>query len=165
MRLDKDSYKKAEGCLKRYNYNYLRIIELREDIMSIGSTNYDGMPKAPYNISDAVYNTYKRLCEDKELNYILDEYKAVERAIALVGEDCKKIFQIFYQKNKSKWLTIDELNLSEATFKRRKQELIYRVNDELDKIHHPNNPIKKNDKDIEKKRAVHYVPINQITIL
>lgn len=134
MRLDKESYRKAEGCLKRYNYNCVRIIELREDIMSIGSPRYDGMPKAPYTISDSVYNTYKKLHEDKELNCILDEHKAVTRALALVGEDSKQIFEVFYRQNKNKWATIDELNLSEGTFKRRKQELIHCVHDELKRL-------------------------------
>lgn len=134
MRLDKESYKKAEGCLRRYNYNYLRIIELREDIMSIGSSNNDGLPKAPYKISDSVFDTYKKLHEDTELNSVLNEYKAVERTLKLVGQDCKNIFERFYQKGESKWKIIDDLHFSEETYKRRKRDLIYTVEKELKKL-------------------------------
>ena len=55
MRLSKEDYKKAEGCLRRYNYNCITIMNIRADIMSVGIPSSDGMPKAPYNISDSVY--------------------------------------------------------------------------------------------------------------
>lgn len=134
MRLDKESYRKAEGCLRRYNYNYLRIIELRADIMSIGSPAYDGMPKAPYNISDSVFNTYKKLCEDKELNNVLNEFKAVDRALKLVDKDCIEIFERLYQKQESKWKIQHELHFSDETYKRRKRKLIYTTDEELKKL-------------------------------
>lgn len=134
MRLDKESYKKAEGCLRRYNYNCITIMNIRADIMTVGAVNTDGMPKAPYNISDSVYNQYIKLQEDKELQKSLKEYKAVRQALELVNKDAKDIFKFFYQQGKTKWATIDELSLSEGTFKRRKQDLIYCVNKELKKL-------------------------------
>jgi len=75
MRLSKEDYKKAEGCLRRYNYNCITIMNIRADIMSVGAPSTDGMPKAPYSISDTVYNQVIRLQEDKELQKCLKEYQ------------------------------------------------------------------------------------------
>lgn len=134
MRLDKESYKIAEGCLRRYNYNCITIMNIRADIMSIGTPNTDGMPKAPYNISDSVYNQYIKLQEDKELQKALKEYKAVRQALELVNKDSRDIFENYYQKQKNKWETLDILGLSERTFLRRKKDLIYTVEKELKKL-------------------------------
>jgi len=46
MRLSREEYKKATGCLERYNYNCLSIINIRADIMSVSIPANDGMPKA-----------------------------------------------------------------------------------------------------------------------
>ena len=54
MRLNKEDYNKSVGMLKRYNYNCIKILNLRADIMSISAASIDGMPKAPYKISDTV---------------------------------------------------------------------------------------------------------------
>ena len=134
MRLNKEDYRKAEGCLRRYNYNCITIINLRADAISVGVPSYDGMPKAPYSISDSVFNQYVKLQEDKELQKALKEYKAVRQVYELVNNDCKEIFNTYYQQQKSKWETIDKLGLSERTFLRRKKDLIYAVDKELKKL-------------------------------
>lgn len=134
MKLSKEDYKRAEGCLKRYNYNCVKIINIRADIMSIGVPSNDGLPKAPYSISDSVYNQYIKIQEDEELQTALREYKVVRQALELVNEDCKKVFENYYQKQKSRWETIDLLHLSERTFVRRKGELIHTVDKELKKL-------------------------------
>lgn len=131
MRLSKEDYKKAEGCLRRYNYNCITIMNIRADIMSVGAPSTDGMPKAPYSISDSVYNQYIKLQEDKELQRALKEYKAVRQALELVNTDCKEIFENYYQKQRTKWEIIDKTGLSERTFLRRKKDLIYTVEKEL----------------------------------
>lgn len=134
MRLSREEYRKAEGCLRRYNYNCITIINIRADIMSVGTPNYDGMPKAPYSISDSVFNQYVKLQEDEELQKALKEYKAVRNIYELVNSDCKEVFDTFYQQQKTKWETIDKLGLSERTFLRRKKDLIYAVDKELKKL-------------------------------
>lgn len=134
MRLNKEDYRKAEGCLRRYNYNCITIINLRADAMSVGVPSYDGMPKAPYSISDSVFNQYIKLQEDVELQKALKEYKAVRQAYELVNKDSKEVFEKFYQEGKTKWEVIDKLGFSEETFKRRKRELIYTVDKELKKL-------------------------------
>lgn len=134
MRIAKEEYNKAVGCLKRYNYNCLNIINIRADIMSISAPSTDGMPKAPYNISDSVYNQYIKLQEDKELQKSLKEYKAVVQAIQLVSEDSKYIFEKEFRESKNKWQVINDMNVSEETYKRRKQKLIYAVDKELKKL-------------------------------
>lgn len=134
MKLSKEEYNKAKGCLRRYNYNLITIINIRADIMSIGVPSTDGMPKAPYSISDSVYNQYIKLQEDKELQKALREYKAVRQALELVNADCREIFNRMYQKGENKWKIIDDLGFSEETFKRRKRSLIYTVEKELKKL-------------------------------
>ena len=134
MRISREDYINAENCLKRYNYNCVKIMNIKSDIMSIGATALDAIPKAPYSISDTVYNQVVRLQEDKELQLALKEYKAVRQALELVNADCREIFENYYQKNKAKWEIMYETGLSERTFLRRKKDLIYTVEDELKKI-------------------------------
>ena len=93
MRLQNEEYKKAVNCLKRYNYNCIKIMSIREDIMSISGLNMDGMPKAKYTKSDMVLNSVIQLQEDEELKRAIKEVKAVQMALQLVNEDCKNIFE------------------------------------------------------------------------
>ena len=81
MRLSKEEYRQAEGCLKRYNYNRVTILNIKADIISVGAINYDGMPKAKYNISDSVANSIIQLQENKDLQTALKECSAVEKAL------------------------------------------------------------------------------------
>ena len=135
MRLSREEYKKAEGYLKRYNYNCINILNIRNDIMSIGAVNLDGLPKAPYSISDSVFNSVIKLQENKELNRSIHEYKIVVQALQLVSDDSKVIFEELYQKSKNKWHIINEtLHTSEETYKRRKRDLIYAVYEEIKKL-------------------------------
>ena len=70
--------------------------------MNIASPSIDGLPKAPYNISDSVYNQYIKLQEDKELQKSLLEYKSVVQALALADKITKEIFEEQYQKRRRK---------------------------------------------------------------
>ena len=90
------------------------------------------MPKAPYTISDSVYNQYIRLQEDVELQKALKQYKIVRLALELVSKDTKEIFEMFYVQGKTKWEII-QTGMSERTFERRKNELIYAVYKEIKK--------------------------------
>lgn len=133
MRLNTDDYKRAVGCLKRYNYNCIKIINIRADIISTGSPAMDGMPKAPYRVSDTVFNSVIKLQEDEELQKAIKEYKAVVQAVELVSKDSKYIFEELYIKSKTKWEIINS-GMSERTFVRRKGDLIYAVDKELKKL-------------------------------
>ena len=132
MRLSKEEYRRAVGYLKRYNYNYITIMNIRADIMSVGVPDNNGMPKAPYTISDSVYNQYIRLQEDVELQKAFKQYKIVRLALELVSKDTKEIFEMFYVQGKTKWEII-QTGMSERTFERRKNELIYAVYKEIKK--------------------------------
>ena len=102
--------------------------------MTLSSVNLDGLPKAPYSISDTVFNSVIQLQENKELNRSIHEYKIVVQALQLVSEDSKVIFEELYQKSKNKWYIINDiLHTSEETYKRRKRDLIYAVYEEIKK--------------------------------
>jgi len=135
MRLSREEYKKAEGYLKRYNYNCINILNIRNDIMTLSAVNIDGLPKAPYSISDSVFNSMMQLQENKELQKSLKEYKVVASAIQLISEDSEIIFNELYRKGKNKWYIINDiLHTSEETYKRRKKDLIYAVDEEIKKM-------------------------------
>jgi hypothetical protein len=133
MRLSNEEYKEASLCLKRYNYNCLKIMNIRADIMSIGSPVLDGMPKAPYSVSDRTLKAVVELQENEHLQKAIKEYKAVVQAVELVNKDSKYIFEEFYIKSKPKWEIINS-GISERTFVRRKGDLIYAVHKELKKL-------------------------------
>ena len=133
MRLSNEEYKEASLCLKRYNYNCLKIMNIRADIMSIGSPVLDGMPKAPYSVSDRTLKAVVELQENEHVQKAIKEYKAVVQAVELVNKDSKYIFEEFYIKSKPKWEIINS-GISERTFVRRKGDLIYAVHKELKKL-------------------------------
>lgn len=133
MRLPKEEYNRAVGCLKRYNYNCINIINIQSDILSIGIASNDGMPKAPYKVGDTTFSKAVQLQEDKELNKSINEYKAVVQALELVSKDSKYIFEQLYMKGNTKWQIIDS-GMSESTYERRKRELVYAVYKELKKL-------------------------------
>lgn len=62
------------------------------------------------------------------------EYNAVNQAKLLLNNDEIYIFEEVFRKQRNKWDVIDELNISEETYKRRKRNLIYTVNEELKKL-------------------------------
>ena len=134
MRLSNNEYKEAVKCLKNYNYIIKKIESIRKEIIGISAAENDGTPKAKYNISDTVYNQCMQLQENKELQSLLRKRNAVDLALELVDDDCKYIFKHFYENKETKWDIIQNINLSERTFGRRKQSLIYAVNDELKKM-------------------------------
>ena len=133
MRIPKEEYNKAVGCLKRYNYNCIKIMDVRENIMSISGQNLDGMPKAKYNTSDIVINSVIQLQTNEELKRASKELKAVQLALQLVDEDCRAIFESTYIQSQSKWQLINN-GMSERTYFRKKTELIMQVNKELKKL-------------------------------
>nr|DAI63181.1 MAG TPA: Protein of unknown function (DUF722) [Caudoviricetes sp.] len=133
MRIPKEEYNKAVGCLKRYNYNCIKIMDVRENIMSISGQNLDGMPKAKYNTSDMVVNSVIQLQTNEELKRASKELKAVQLALQLVDEDCRAIFESTYIQSQSKWQLINN-GMSERTYFRKKTELIMQVNKELKKL-------------------------------
>ena len=132
MKLTREEYREAKGFLKRYNYNCIKIMNIRADIMSIGSPNLDGMPKAPYSISDRVFNSVVRLQEDEELQTALKEYKTVTQALELVNNDSKVIFNKQYQLGETKWEIINS-GMSERTYERRHSDLVYAIHKEIKK--------------------------------
>ena len=134
-RLSKEEYNKAKGCLKRYNYNCINIINIQSDILSLSVATNDGLPKAPYSVGNTTLNKVIQLEENKELQKSIKEYKAVVQALQLMDNITKEIFIEEYQKGEdNKWNIIDNLNISEDIYKRRKRKLIYAVHTELDKI-------------------------------
>ena len=127
-RLSKEDYKEAVDILKRYDYNCLNIAIIPKDIIGIKGNIGDGLPKAPYKINDPVFNTYIELQENELLNKSLKEYKIVERAKTLLNDkEVNYIFENLYRLKRSKWEIIDELHMTEETYKRRKRALIYAV--------------------------------------
>jgi hypothetical protein len=133
MRLENQEYRQAVNCLKRYNYNCIKIMSIREDIISVSGMNIDGMPKPKYSKSDMVLNSVIQLQEDEDLKKAIKEVKAVQMALQLVDEDCKNIFEKIYIQSKSKWEVINN-GMSERTYFRKKTELITQVNKELKKL-------------------------------
>lgn len=133
MKLSREDYSEAKGCLKRYNYNCIKIINIKADIIRIGSPVIDGLPKAPYGASDKVLDSIIKMEENEELQEAIKEYKAVVQAIQLVNKDSQYIFEEMYIKSKTKWEIINS-GMSERTFVRRKGDLIFAVHKELKKL-------------------------------
>lgn len=101
-RLNKEDYNRAKGCLKRYNYNCINIINIQSDILSLSIAPMDGLPKAPYSVGDNTLNKVIKLEENEELQKSIREYKAVIQALLLVDSIANDIFEEEYQKRRRK---------------------------------------------------------------
>lgn len=134
MKLPKEEYRKVIGYLKRYNYNCVIMLMRTQDIISLQSNSLNGLPSAPYSINDNVYKKVIKLQEDEQLQKAIREYKIVTQALELCSKDSKNIFTNEFQKQKTRWETIQDCYLSERTYERRKRELISRVYEESKKI-------------------------------
>ena len=132
-RLNKEDYNIGKDCLKRFNYNCIKIINIQSDILSISIAPNDGLPKAPYSVGNSTLNKVMKLEENKELQQAIREYKAVVQALHLVDKFSKQIFELEFRQNKGRFDIIDELHISEETYKRRKRNLIYKTFEEFKK--------------------------------
>ena len=132
-RINRKDYKYAQNCLKRYTYNQKKIEKIIGEESGLRSPIIDGMPKPKYIKSDATLNSVINMQKNEELIELRKRVKAVDLALTRVNPDCIKIFNEFYISKKNTYDVIDKLNLSDRTFQRRKQELIYAVHEELKK--------------------------------
>ena len=134
MRLPKEDYNRAVGCLKRYSYNCINIINIQSDILSLSIAPISDMPRIPYGIGDTTFNKVVQLQDNVELSKSVREYKAVQQALILLNnKEINYIFEEEFRKNRYKWDIINELHTSEETYKRRKRALIYAVDREVKK--------------------------------
>ena len=133
-RLSKEDYREAVGCLKRYNYNCINIMNIQSDILSLSIAPADGMPRTPYAVSNTVLNKVIQMEENESLQRSIREYKAVIQALTFVNAESKLIFEKEYRESRYKWDVIELLSKSEETYKRRKRELVYAVHNELKKM-------------------------------
>lgn len=83
------------------------------------------------NLQD--YNRAVELLKKYKSNDILFEKILVENALKHVSNNAKYVFDQIYLKEKNKYQIITSGKLSERTFERRKQELIYAVHHEIKK--------------------------------
>ena len=134
MRLSKEDYNNAVGCLKRYDYNCINILNIKSDIYSIETANNDGQPKPKFNKTDTVLAKIIQVEENEAIQKAIREYKAVRNALLLLNKDCNYIFEKVFREQKSKWEVMDQYGMSERTFFRKKRELIHTVNKELKKL-------------------------------
>lgn len=103
----KSDYNRAKNILKRYGYNSIEITKKGIDILE-----------------DEHEDT---------LQVCINEYKIVKNALKLAHKDCEEILQKYYVKRMSKWEICEE-GMSERTFERRLQDLIYNVAKENKKM-------------------------------
>ena len=109
-------------------------MNIQSDILSLSIAPADGMPKAPYAVSNTVLNKVIQMEENESLQRSIKEYKAVIQALQLVNTEAKAIFEKEYRESRSRWEVINVLNISESTYERRKKQLIYTVNKEIKKM-------------------------------
>ena len=134
MKIPKEEYKRAKGYLLRYTYNCINILMITSNINGISAINYDGMPHAKNTINDVVLNTVIKIEDNKELARSIGEYNVVKKALELVNKESLYIFEhLFDKKDMTKWEIIENLCVSEETYKRRYKKLIYAVAEEIAK--------------------------------
>ena len=87
------------------------------------------LSKEKYNIAILMLKKYNYNKINKSR-----EAEIVEKALLLVDNDSNYIFKEEFCKKRNKWDIMLELGLSDSTYKRRRKEIIYAVNNELSKL-------------------------------
>lgn len=150
MRIPKEEYNKARECLKKYSYHCRYILDRRNDIMQLSGVNMDGMPHSKYTISDIVANSVillDLLDEEPSIKESFEKYSIVQIALELVDADTKAIFTHLYEKkDMGKYQIIDEIHISEDTFKNKHRKLVYAVYETMKKYEAMSKALKKNKK-------------------
>ena len=130
MRIDKKVYKYIDYELQHYEENKKELERLRNEILEASPTPADGQPRGN-TTSNPTEQKAMKLVSSIALLKIESTIKAIDRVYNQLNEDYKVFFDWNYKKSAGIVRTCQESNISENTYHRWRDNIVYSVGREM----------------------------------
>lgn len=131
MRIDKKVYKYIDYELMHYEDNKKKLEEIREEILESSPLPPDGQPKGQGSTSNPTEQKAVKLISSVALMKIEKTLDAINRVYNNLESDYKLFFDWHYIKGAGIVKTCQETKISEATYYRWRDRIIYMVGEEM----------------------------------
>ena len=131
MKIDKKVYNYIEFELKRYEENTKKIDEIRANIIDAGPEPADGQPKGQGGTGKPTERKGIKLVSSTALLKMESTNDAIKKVYKQLDKNYKDFFDWNYKKQVGIVRTCQEVNISEATFYRWRDKIVYAVGEEM----------------------------------
>jgi len=131
MRIDKKVYKYIDYELQHYEDNKKKLDEIREEILEASPLPPDGQPRGQGGTSNPTEQKAVKLISSVALMKIEKTINSIDKVYEHLEMDYKTFFDWNYKKNVGIVRTCQEVNISEPTYYRWRDKIIYMVGEEM----------------------------------
>ncbi len=131
MKIDKKVYGYIEFELKHYNDNAKKIEEIRANIIETSPEPADGQPKGQGGTSKPTERKGIKLVSSTSLLKMESTNDAIKKVYKQLDKNYKDFFDWNYIKQVGIVKTCQKVNISEATFYRWRDKIVYAVGEEM----------------------------------
>lgn len=131
MKIDKKVYGYIDYELKHYSENTKKIDEIRANIIEASPEPADGQPKGQGGTGKPTERKGIKLVSSTSLLKMESTNNAIKKVYSQLNEAYKDFFDWNYIKQVGIVRTCQEANISEATFYRWRDKIVYAVGEEM----------------------------------
>ncbi len=131
MKIDKKVYNYIDFELKRYEENTKKIDEIRANIIDANPEPSDGQPKGQGGTGKPTERKAIKLVSSTALLKMESTNDAIKKVYKQLDQNYKDFFDWNYIKQVGIVRTCQEVNISEATFYRWRDKIVYAVGEEM----------------------------------
>lgn len=131
MKIDKKVYGYIDYELKHYNENTKKIDEIRANIIEASPEPSDGQPKRQGGTGKPTERKAIKLVSSTALLKMESTNDAIKKVYKQLEKNYKDFFDWNYIKQVEIVRTCQEVNISEATFYRWRDKIVYAVGEEM----------------------------------
>lgn len=131
MKIDREVYRYIEYELLHYEDSKKELENLKMEIIEASPEPSDGQPKCKGGKSDPTEQKAMKLLSNVAITKITKTINAIDRVYSTLNRDYLKFFEWNYIKRAGIVKTCREVNISEKTYYRWKDNIVYSVGREL----------------------------------
>lgn len=131
MKIDKKVYGYIDYELKHYDENTKKIDEIRANIIEASPEPSDGQPKGQGGTGNPTERKGIKLVSSTSLLKLESTNNAIKKVYMQLNQNYKKFFDWNYIKQVGIVRTCQEVHISEATFYRWRDKIVYAVGEEM----------------------------------
>ena len=131
MKIDKKVYGYIDYELKHYDENAKKIYEIRANIIEASPEPSDGQPKGQGGTGNPTERKGIKLVSSTSLLKLESTNNAIKKVYMQLNQNYKKFFDWNYIKQVGIVRTCQEVHISEATFYRWRDKIVYAVGEEM----------------------------------
>ena len=131
MKIDKKVYGYIDYELKHYDENTKKIDEIRANIIEASPEPSDGQPKGQGGTRNPTERKGIKLVSSTSLLKLESTNNAIKKVYMQLNQNYKKFFDWNYIKQVGIVRTCQEVHISEATYYRWRDKIVYAVGEEM----------------------------------